>query len=227
MVVGAGHINFIQMKRFALTLLAGFIMTGWLTGCKQNTPEKEETDIWDEAAVEHVLRKTMWRVEKVFRVTGSEVVDLENDPGFDNKYFDARKSLLFSFNDTGIDVLESQPMKGDPKFREGAETYEFTNRLTRPTNVSYEWDDTRQTVIAKSEGARGFLDVPAGFTGVLDKSSIVTYSTYQEEEQSEKPSGLVFEVEAGSSVYKYYLKPVWYYETAPVVTHIYRYVVFP
>lgn len=215
------------MKPFALTLLAGFMLACGLAGCKQETPEKEETDIWGKDAVDQVLRKTMWRVEKVFKVTGTDVVDLENDPGFDNQYFNYRKSILLDFNDTGVDVLESQPMKGNPKFREGAETYEFTNRLTRPTNVSYQWDDSRQTVVAKSEGAKGFLDVPAGFSGVLDKSSIVTYSTYQEEEQAEKPSGLVFEVEAGSSVYKYYLKPVWYYETAPVVTNTYRYVVFP
>ncbi len=216
------------MKPFALALLAGSILVGGLSGCKQETPEKEETDIWDKSAVEHVLKKTMWRVEKVFKVTGSEVVDLENDPGFDNKYFDYRKSILLTFNDTGVDMLESQPMTGSPKFREGAETYEFTNRLTRPTNVSYQWDDTRQTMIAKSGSPAGFLDVPVGFSGVLDKSSIVTYSTYQEEEQAEKSSGIVFEVETGNSVvYKYYLKPVWYYETTPDATNMYRYVVFP
>lgn len=215
------------MKPFALTLLAGFILAGVLSGCKQDTPEKEETDTWDEAAVKNVLRKTMWRVEKVFKVTGSDIVDLEKDPDFDNRYFNYRKSILLAFNDTGVNLLESHPMTGNPKFREGAETYEFTDRLTRPTNVSYEWDDSRHTIVATSGQPAGFLDVPVGFAGVLDKSGIVTYSSYQEEEQSTKSSGIVFEVEAGSSVYQYHLKPVWYYETRPDATNTYRYVVFP
>lgn len=214
------------MKSFTLILLAGVLAIG-LAGCRHQAPEPEETDDWGKDTVYHVLKKTMWRVEKVFRVTGSDVVDLEKDPGFDNRYFNARKSVLLSFQDEDVAMLESQPMKGNPKFREGAETYEFTNRLTRPTNVTYKWDDTLNTIVAKSESPKGFLDVPEGFSGVLDKSSIVTYGSYQEEEQSNKSSVLIFEVKAGSSIYRYHLKPVWYYETAPLSTNTYRYVVFP
>lgn len=223
------HVNSIQMKPFAFSLLIGFMLAGTLSGCKRDTPEIEKkTDTWDEAAVYSLLRKTMWRVEKVFRVTGSGVVDLENDPNFDNKYFDYRKSVLLAFNDTGIDLISTDPMTGNPKFRKGAETYELNPRSVRPTGVSYKWDETRQTLVAVSGPPTGYLDIPAGFSGVLDKSSIITYGSYQEEEQATKPSGMVFEVETGNSVvYRYYLKPVWFYEARPDAANTYRYVVFP
>lgn len=215
------------MKSLALILFAGILAIG-AAGCRHQAPEPEETDTWEKSDVENLLKTKMWRVEKVFRVTGSEVVDLDNDPGFDNKYFDYRKSILLTFNDTAIDLISTEPMTGNPKFREGAETYELNPRSVKPTGVKYKWDDTRQTVVAESGPPTGYLDIPAGFSGVLDKSSIVMYSTYQEEEQSTKPSGMVFEVETGNSVvYKYYLKPVWFYEVKPDATNTYRYVVFP
>lgn len=209
-------------------LIPILVVSSILAGCVKQPPPEPEVDIWTQEEVRKVLSKTRWRCEKVYRITGQTKIDLDNDPSFQDRFFEERKSLLFSFYSTQVMVLYATPITlPEGKFRPGAEGFIFTDRAIRPTNMSSAWDDELNTLVVWSEGEFGTVVAPAPFKAFLDKSSIVKYDSYQEEERATIPSNLTFKAEAGGSTYLFHLKPVWYYETDLISTHTYRYVVFP
>ncbi|CAG5004826.1 hypothetical protein DYBT9275_03456 [Dyadobacter sp. CECT 9275] len=221
------------MKKYLLNLLLFCSSVGIvLTSCHQDdTLPLEPVKTYTEQELRVILTSRLWRVDKIFKKTGTETVELTKDPLFNTK-FSYRKAIFFQFPDKYL-VFQSGTIIEDPGlFADSVETYSVLNKIVYPTNMIYEWDESLQTIVIKSEDREDYyLKTPRNLTGVLDQSSIRIFDTMETAKNAGVVENISFTVavddpEEGKSTYILNLQPTWKYGTDPIDARYFYYAIF-
>ena len=221
------------MPKQYLIFLLGLLLCCSLEGCKpdpaplENGRHEEEVDLWPKDSVFKMVRTSLWRVQNVYHVNGNDTVNLA-ETGFTNRYFPERHEVVFGFYDDYLPIWPAGKATKDNegKFRKPAEIHLFVDRSIDHSGVFHNWNDSLNTLELKPK-AHSWLNIPTNHAAYLEKSKIVVYKSYQEEEKASRPSCMVYRVNTDFGTYLFELRQVWRFQSHPAYQHFNYYVVFP
>jgi len=213
-------------------LLSSLFLFGLLSACQKDDPKPTPpSDSWTQEELMGVLENHRWRVESVFRTTSAGTTDLSTDNTFAYKdYIAYRKTPVFWFRQ-GFVVFYSSQKITNSQFADSVETVSISQRITYPTGARYQWDDAKKNVVLYTDSSTYSLQIPAGKTAFLDKTSIQMYKTIEEAKAARVHENLTVISEetdpvAGRITYTFNLKPLWQYGGAGDLQQTYYYAIF-
>ncbi|MEO6288170.1 MAG: hypothetical protein ABIN80_03630 [Dyadobacter sp.] len=157
---------------FSALILSAALFAG---SCTDKTIEKEEVaaDEFDKEKFYSQLGTVPFYISKAYRVVGQDTINVLADPLM-VLYRDA-VFLTFSAGSGSSGVGYVQFYGGsiwtNPPFAPPARAFSTNMKFSRPTSMTFNWDDTKKTVVITSSGPDDvFHLVPPGKSAYLDTS---------------------------------------------------------
>ena len=147
----------------------------FVASCAEETVDKAKVsaDTFDKERFYSQIASVPFYISQAYRVVGQDTIDVLAEPLM-GLYRDAvYVTFLASSGSSGIGYVQyyaGSPMSNSP-FAPPARAFGTNIRFSRPTNMRFNWDDTKKTVVITSLGPdQAFKLVPPGKSAYLDTS---------------------------------------------------------
>ena len=162
------------MKKLLLSalILSAALFTG---SCTDKTVEKAEVaaEEFDKERFYSQLGTVPFYISKAYRVVGQDTINVLQD-SIMVLYRDAVYVTFWAgggSSDVGYVQFYSGSAWTNPPFAPPARAFGTNMKFSRPTSMTFNWDDTKKTVVITSSGSdEAFHLVPPGKSAYLDTS---------------------------------------------------------
>jgi hypothetical protein len=157
---------------FSALILSSAFFAG---SCTDQTVEKEKVaaEEFDKEKFYSQLRTVPFYISKAYRVVGQDTINVLADPLM-ALYRDAvYVTFVASSGSGGIGYVQyyAGSIWTNPPFAPPARAFSTNMKFSRPTSMTFNWDETRKTVVITSSGSdEAFHLVPPGKSAYLDTS---------------------------------------------------------
>lgn len=193
-------------KQFAFILIILAALT--YNSCSHKTVEKEE-EVGDEVTrqyIDSVIRGQNFTVSEAYKIVGKDSIDLLADP----IYKAYNEAVCLTFFQGYVNFFGSKPIP-NTQFPATAKTFLVNTRIMLPTNMTYSWDDTKNTYVFESNGTSSYFPIiPSGKKAYLDKSKF-NLTDYETAKNALVKPSITFDFED----YVIVMKPMWAYYQEP------------
>ncbi|NIJ53790.1 hypothetical protein [Dyadobacter arcticus] len=191
-----------KLLPLSLILFAAVVFSS----CSRKEVAKQEIEGLTQHEIDSLIFGFPFYVSKAYKTNGSTTVDVLEDPNI-QVY---QNAVFLTFNH-GTVTYYTGSKTPNTQFPATAKTYFLNMRFSRPSNLSYHWDDTKKTIVVESNGPSDLPIIASGKSAYLDTSNLNITRNYEEAKNAIIPPSMTF-------IYGDYtieMKPMWVYDSAP------------
>ena len=218
------------MKKLLLPFLAISLFLV-ISSCSNEDMGARVTKLEKTDVLNKLVGRYFFYVDHAYRKIGDETIDLTQDSIY-NIY---RNEVFMTFREGsggsgGYVQFAGGDKTNDPKYPAPARTFTLLTRIVLPTGMTYQWNETAETLEIVSSGNSSYFPMlKAGKKAVLQE--IIMYNSAEESKNATIPEGITFTVDdtdpqLGDVKYTFILKPLWFYYREPGQQNDDKFVIF-